>query len=175
MPPASKKVRAKAVSHSVKAGLKFPVARIRRMLRERNYAKRVSRSAPVFLAAVLEYLCAEIIDGAGNVAKENKKQQITPRHLLLAIKADEELKIISEHVTIVQGGVVPNIHSGLLPPRKKVSDEDNSAKPSKPRQKQQKKPKEKMPSTKKKIVRRDSVSRNEPQQPLEQIGEEDDC
>ncbi|CAK5074698.1 unnamed protein product [Meloidogyne enterolobii] len=172
MPPASKKVRANAVSQSAKAGLKFPVARIRRMLRERNYAKRLSRGAPVFLAAVLEYLVSEIIDGAGNIAKRDKRFQITPRHLFLAIKEDNELKDISEHVTIVQGGVVPGILNELLPPKKKVAAVDTPPKPSKP---QQKKPKEKMSSTKKKNVRQGSVSRNEPQHSLEDIGEENDC
>lgn len=51
----------KPVSRSVKAGLQFPVGRIGRYLKKGRYAKRVGTGAPVYLAAVLEYLAAEVI------------------------------------------------------------------------------------------------------------------
>ncbi|KAJ3309775.1 Histone H2AX [Boothiomyces sp. JEL0838] len=108
-----------ARSRSSRAGLQFPVGRVHRLLRKGNYAQRVGAGAPVYLAAVLEYLAAEILELAGNAARDNKKSRIIPRHLQLAIRNDEELNKLLGSVTIAQGGVLPNIHSQLLPQKGK--------------------------------------------------------
>ena len=109
----------KATSKSVKAGLQFPVGRIGRFLKKGRYAARVGGGAPVYLAAVLEYLCAEILELAGNAARDNKKSRIIPRHLQLAVRNDEELNKLLGGVTIASGGVLPNIHAVLLPKKSK--------------------------------------------------------
>ena len=109
------KAKAKAKSRSVRAGLQFPVGRIHRMLRKGNHAERVGAGAPVYLAAVLEYLSAEELELAGNAARDNKKTRIGPRHITLAVKNDEELNKLLGGVTIASGGVLPNIHAVLLP------------------------------------------------------------
>ena len=80
-----------------------------------NYAERVGGGAPVYLAAVLEYLTAEVLELAGNAARDNKKSRIIPRHLQLAVRNDEELNQLLQHVTFAEGGVLPNIQAVLLP------------------------------------------------------------
>ena len=105
----------KSKTRSSRAGLQFPVGRIHRLLRKGNYAERVGAGAPVYLAAVLEYLSAEILELAGNAARDNKKSRIIPRHLQLAVRNDEELNKLLSGVTIAQGGVLPNIQAVLLP------------------------------------------------------------
>nr|ACG30715.1 histone H2A [Zea mays] len=94
--------RKKSVMRSVKAGLQFPV----------------------YLAAVLEYLAAEVLELAGNAAKDNKKTRIVPRHVLLAIRNNEELGKLLTGVTIAHGGVLPNINPVLLP--KKTAEKASS-------------------------------------------------
>uniref|UniRef100_A0A8C5UW05 Histone H2A n=1 Tax=Microcebus murinus TaxID=30608 RepID=A0A8C5UW05_MICMU len=94
------KARAKAKTRSSRAGLQFPVGRVHRLLRKGNYAERVGAGAPVYLAAVLEYLTAEILELAGNAARDNKKTRIIPRHLQL------ELNKLLGKVTIASGAVL---------------------------------------------------------------------
>ena len=79
----------------------------------------VGGAAPVYLAAVLEYLCAETLELAGNAARDNKKSRIIPRHITLAVRNAEELNKFLGGVTVASGGVLPNIHSVLLPKKSK--------------------------------------------------------
>ncbi|KAM7478216.1 hypothetical protein LguiA_026429 [Lonicera macranthoides] len=120
--------RKKAVTKSVKAGLQFPVGRIARYLKKGRYAQRIGVGAPIYLAAVLEYLAAEVLELAGNAAMDNKKNRINPRHVQLAIRNDDELGKLLQGVTIASGGVLPNINPVLLPKKSSSNDaEKNSA------------------------------------------------
>ena len=102
-------------SQSFHAGLTFSVGRINRYLRKGRYSKRLGRTAAVYHAAVLEYLTAEVLELAGNAARDNNKTRITPRYICLAIRQDEELNKLWANITIAQGGVVPHILSVLVP------------------------------------------------------------
>ena len=86
-----------------------------RYLKNGKYASRIGAGAPVYLAAILEYLTAEIIELAGNAAKDNKKTRIIPRHIMLAVRNDEELNKLFGGITIAQAGVLPNILPVLIP------------------------------------------------------------
>ena len=116
------KTGAKAQSRSSRAGLQFPVGRIARYLKQGKFAERVGAGAPVYLAAVLEYLAAEVLELAGNAAKDNKKTRIIPRHIQLAVRNDEELNKLMANTTIASGGVLPNINTNLLPNKKDETD-----------------------------------------------------
>uniref|UniRef100_A0A8B9EUR0 Histone H2A n=1 Tax=Amazona collaria TaxID=241587 RepID=A0A8B9EUR0_9PSIT len=94
-------------SKSAKADLQFPVGCIYKLLERGNYADRIGTGAAVYLAAVLEYLSAEILELAGKTAQENKKTRILPRHIQLAVRNDNELNKLLHCVTIKVGAVQP--------------------------------------------------------------------
>ncbi|CAN1230908.1 Probable histone H2A.4 [Linum grandiflorum] len=122
----------KPVTRSVRAGLQFPVGRIGRYLKKGRYAQRVGTGAPVYLAAVLEYLAAEVS------FHFSRKNRIIPRHVLLAIRNDEELGKLLNGVTIAHGGVLPNINPVLLP---KKSEKAAAKEPAEKKPKATKSPK----------------------------------
>lgn len=98
-----------------RAGIIFPVSRVLRFMRAGPFFKyRIAAGAPVYMAAVMEYLCAEVLELAGNASRDHKKKRIVPRHILLAVGHDEELHKLLKNVTIPSGGVIPNINPVLL-------------------------------------------------------------
>jgi histone H2A len=128
-------------SSSVKSGLQFPIGKVRTLLKgctklqkvvndgssridKAGCDRRITATAPIYLAAVLEYVAAEVLELSGNAARRNKHQRITARDLLLAIDNDEELSFLKKslNVEILGGGTLPNIHGRLLPKKSTKSE-----------------------------------------------------
>jgi len=99
--------------------LLFPVRTMKKMMRynmglkktfkgHKNEGRKVTTEAAIFTTAVLEYLTAEVMELSGECAKSLKKSRIVPRHILAAVRMDEELSVFMPRtVTISQAGVLP--------------------------------------------------------------------
>lgn len=118
------KGRAKGHSTSARAGLTVSVSRAGRVIRSLSSNRRVGRGASVYLAAVLEYLIAEILELAGNSSRDHKKVRITTRDISLATKNDAELRsLLGKRNVVLGGGVVPHIRAELLKGKSKKEAE----------------------------------------------------
>jgi histone H2A len=115
--PSKKSVKRSAKKSAKKSasGLIFPTGRVGSMLRKGRYAKRVSASSGVYLAAVLEYLTAELLELSAKAvaASKKKSKRITPRAVCLAVRHDADLGNLLKDVTLSRGGVVPSVHKAL--------------------------------------------------------------
>ena len=101
------------VSRSRRAGLVFSVGRLHRSLRHVTPFRIVSEGAAVYLAAVLEYLCAEVLILANAIARHHRTARITPRHVLMAIQEDEDVRGLLEDVVLP--AVLPRRHLARPP------------------------------------------------------------
>ena len=108
----------KSVSGSTRAGTLFPVGRLNRYIKQGRYSERTGASSGAFLAAVLEYVTAEILELAGDLAEQGKMKTIKPKHINLGIRSDAELFKLFHSVQISDGGRPVSIEQALLPPKK---------------------------------------------------------
>ena len=71
----------------------FPVGRIAKYMKLGQYDfKRLGGGAPIYMAGVLEYLVAELVEISAGSVKDNYRKKITPRDIMLGMKHDEEFR-----------------------------------------------------------------------------------
>merc|ERR1711865_275486 len=98
-----------------KLRLSLPIHKFAKALKAQSHTKRIGGGTAVIMTSVIEYVTAEILELAGNTAKESGKNRIIPRHIQQAVRNDEELNKFLSNVTIAGGGVIPNVHAQALP------------------------------------------------------------
>ena len=118
------------VSRSTMAGLQFPVTRIQHLMMGLATASRKTETAAVYLAAVCEYLMAEVIELAGNAARDNRRVRINPRYIMLAVRNDPELDKLYRNA-VFAGGILPHIDASILPAQKLKPRKPKEVKPQK--------------------------------------------
>ncbi len=101
-------------SKSARAGLIFPVGRVTSLLRNGRYAKRVSPASGAYVAAVLEYLVAEVLELTSKYAVSRKRTRVSPRDITVAVRHDRDIGALLKDVTVSGGGVIPNVNKTLL-------------------------------------------------------------
>ena len=108
----------KPASTTKRAGLKFPPSRFSNDKSAlRQHSLRVSPKAGVYMAGVIEYLVAEILELSGNVASDTKVVRITPHHINMAIHGDDELRQVFGDIALPGGG------ADVLMTKKQVKDQ----------------------------------------------------
>ncbi|GAB0177403.1 histone H2A-beta, sperm-like [Grus japonensis] len=109
-------------SRASRAGLLFSVSRVDRQLRRGRFAERFGARAPVYLAAVLQWVTHKTMDVAGKISKKSKQQRISPSHLQTAVQKNSVLKQLLR-VGVPRGGgrAVPQSQRVASPSKKKTT------------------------------------------------------
>ncbi|KAK7200098.1 histone H2A [Novymonas esmeraldas] len=128
-PRSAKKASRKSGSKSAKAGLIFPIGRIGSLLRRGQYARRIGAAGAVYMAAVVEYLTAELLELSVKAAAQSgkKPRRLNPRTVMLAVRHDDDIGSLLRNVTVSHGGVVPSINKAIA---KKKGGKKSKATPS---------------------------------------------
>ena len=105
--------KAESNSKSAKAGLRFPVSRVNRHLREGSRSKRVSGSAPVFLSAVLELVASELFDAAGAAAEAAARKRVNPNDLLQSLRKNRELRMLFKECGTFRGDRIDGVSEAV--------------------------------------------------------------
>ena len=108
------------MTQSTRAGIIFPVGRIGRYMRTKGMTQRVGKHAPIYMAAVMEYICAEVIEVAGQVCNDmrassvaRRHMRLIPRHVELAVRDDTDLARFFHNKTFFGAGTTPYINPGV--------------------------------------------------------------
>jgi histone H2B len=92
------------------AGLKFSPSRVRALMRMHSSIGRIGVSAAVYLAAVVEYLVAELLEVSGTYAQGSNRVRIINRDVFLTVSNSKDLvELFSSKKYLLGGGVKPTL------------------------------------------------------------------
>lgn len=118
------------------ADLTFSVSRVAREMRRHSSGCgcRLSQSASIYMASLVEDVIAGLIAESITAAKHNKRKIVQPTHIKLALRNDVVLDSFFDRL-IFTPGVQPHIHSAFLKKKvvKKASAPKKSASAPKPK------------------------------------------
>ncbi|GJM95531.1 hypothetical protein PR202_ga12276 [Eleusine coracana subsp. coracana] len=110
------------------AVLEYLAAEVRLTFLSSSQSSRLPLLLPLFEIesmnpdAAVKSLISQVLELAGNAARDNKKSRIVPRHIQLAVRNDEELVRLFKGIIISAGGVLPHIEQSLLPKKSGSKD-----------------------------------------------------
>lgn len=104
-----------SVSSAARAGLVMRPTRIKRIVLPYLVVKRTAPNAMVYLAAIAEFIIAEIFELAYRLTREDNKYRVRSKDIMRAIREDAELsKCFPEKSYVLGGGVISRINPALL-------------------------------------------------------------
>lgn len=98
------------IQRKTRAGLIFNVTRIEKLMMIGISLNRKNKMSAVYMTAVVEYVCSEILKKSSDVTKLYSKARLTPRHIKLGISNNVELSFLYED-TIIGGGIHTDINA----------------------------------------------------------------
>jgi histone H4 len=101
----------KGVSSAFAAGLQNSPVTVALIASRMTMDFPITEEAAVYLAAVMEYITAEVLELSGNASRDCGSELISCRNIMKAICCDEELNSMFKSCVIREGGVLPDIHS----------------------------------------------------------------
>lgn len=97
-------------SSNARAEITFSPSRVRKLMTTQVSVGRIGVGAPIYLAAVIEYLMSDVIELSGNSSRDNKRVRIINRDIMLAVTNNEGLiQLYSPKKHILGGGVIRTI------------------------------------------------------------------
>ena len=104
-------------SRQDKAGILFPPFITEKFLRRFGSSSlMITKTAPICLAAAIEYMTAEMLELASGFAINDKRVRINVRDLELGIRNDEELRkfFAEQNLLFIGAGSIPFIHPMII-------------------------------------------------------------
>lgn len=94
-------------SKNSRAGLVIAVSRVEKHMQNFSTFTRKSPGAAVYLTGFVEFLCSEILEGAGGIAADSKKARIKSRDVSVALNSSPYVNFFSN--VILGGGVIDGL------------------------------------------------------------------